>query len=134
MSFKDRISRISHRHHDRIGTLVRLETQVETGEQDDHGHDLTDTYSVETEAELVYRRQPVFDQAVTGVDADISTVVFIRDDVEIPLSGTETADSSEATRVHLLDDTPGTVDTLLVFNSWNEQNGKIRLHCVNFDG
>lgn len=133
MSLEDQIRGAVQRHHDRIGQNVRLETHVETGTQDDHGHPIYDTYDVETRGEIVYRGTPVFERDFAGLDSDISAIVYIRDDVEIPINDTS-ADGSEATRVHILDGTAGTTDQLKVFNAFDEQNAKIRLHCVNYDG
>lgn len=134
MTLEDQIKSAVHRFHDELGPTIRLETLVETGEQDEHGHPITNVHDVETQGEVIYRGTPVFDRNFSGLDSDVQAIVYVRDDVEIPIGTTDSAGSAEATRVYVLDETPGTPEKLSVFTSKAEQNGKIRLHCENFHG
>lgn len=134
MTLEDQIRGAVHRFHDELGPTVRLETLVETGDYDDHGHPITNVYDVETPGEVIYRGTPVFDRNFSGVDADVQAIVYLKDSVEIPIGESDAASGAEATRVYVMDETPGTPEKLAVYTSKKERNGKIRLHCENFHG
>lgn len=131
----------THAFLERTGKQARLETRVAEGTDEDYGDPVYETHHTETVAEVVFRGSPEFSREFRGLDADIAAVAYIKDDVTLPIetegeNGDDPDSNSggEATRLHISGGAPGTDSSYKIFESHDENNGKIRLHCVSFDG